>query len=95
MTLQRVWNSLQVQPMNIEHVIIEMSVEQLIHNTGDLSWNYTMKNRVLAEYDVAIPTVRGMFHQDTNIYFQVATIHFSVRNIVRAIANFKLQIATI
>jgi hypothetical protein len=54
-----------------------------------------MKNRVLAEYDVAIPTVRGMFHQDTNIDFQVATIHFSVRNIVRAIANFKLQIATI
>jgi hypothetical protein len=40
-------------------------------------------------------TVREMFQQDTNKDFQVATIHFSVRNLVRAIANFKLQIATI
>ncbi len=56
---------------------------------------YVMINIILAEHDVAIPTFREMFQQDTNRDFQNATIHFSSKNIVRAIANFKLLIATI
>jgi hypothetical protein len=40
-------------------------------------------------------TVWEMSQQDTNIDFQVAIIHFPVRNIVRTIAYFKLHIVTL
>jgi hypothetical protein len=83
------------QSMNLEHVILELAVEQLIHITGVLDCKDIMNNIILAEYDTAIPTFREMFQQDTNRDFQDATIHFSLRNIVRAIANFKLLIAII
>ncbi len=71
-----------------EYVISELTVELLIHNTSALYCKYIMNIILLAEYYVAI------LHSPRDVTTG-AILHFPVRNLVRAIANFKLQIATI